>query len=175
MFTKFGLGVNSDAPVKSATAREVVEECEGSLRRLGVDQIDLFQLHWPVPQPIPETASGCAQLLAAGKIRAIGVSNFSVAQLEEWVATGVRCIRISRRTASCGRPRPRTSCRGAPRTTSAQSHIATLPRHVVRDMVDATRRFGPDDARGTHRITSGRFQRHLDAVDDSRRSRGRAV
>ena len=89
VFTKFGLGVNVDAPVKSAGAREVVEECEASLRRLGVDRIDLYQLHWPVPQPIAETAGACAKLLAAGKIRAIGVSNFSVAQLEEWMTTGV--------------------------------------------------------------------------------------
>ncbi|MBW8870207.1 MAG: aldo/keto reductase, partial [Acidobacteriales bacterium] len=89
VFTKFGLGVNVDAPVKSAGAREVVEECEASLRRLGVDRIDLYQLHWPAPQPIAETAGACAKLLGAGKIRAIGVSNFSVAQMEEWIATGV--------------------------------------------------------------------------------------
>src|SRR4051794_34913251 len=86
VFTKFGLGVDVDAPLKSASAREVVEECEGSLRRLGVDRIDLYQLHWPAPQPIAETAEACGTLLKAGKIRAIGVSNFSVAQLEEWIA-----------------------------------------------------------------------------------------
>ncbi len=45
VFTKFGLGVDVDVPVKSARAREVVEECEASLRRLGVERIDLFQLH----------------------------------------------------------------------------------------------------------------------------------
>ena len=89
VFSKFGLGVDVDAPVKSARAREVVEECEASLRRIGVDRIDLYQLHWPVPQPIAETAGACAKLLAAGKIRAIGVSNFSIAQLDEWMATGV--------------------------------------------------------------------------------------
>src|SRR5262249_2072403 len=43
VFTKFGLGLNSDAPVKSATAQQVLDECEGSLRRLGVDCIDLYQ------------------------------------------------------------------------------------------------------------------------------------
>ena len=52
-------------------------------------QIDLYQLHWPAPQPMAETAAACDALLKAGKIRAIGVSNFSVAQLEEWRATGV--------------------------------------------------------------------------------------
>jgi aryl-alcohol dehydrogenase-like predicted oxidoreductase len=58
-------------------------------RRLGVEWIDLYQLHWPAPQPIAEMAAACATLLNAGKIRAVGVSNFSVAQLEEWRATGV--------------------------------------------------------------------------------------
>ena len=45
IFTKFGLGIDSDAPNRSATAAEVHAECEASLRRLGVDHIDLYQLH----------------------------------------------------------------------------------------------------------------------------------
>ena len=89
IFTKFGLGADSDVRKQSASAAEVQAECDGSLRRLGVERIDLYQLHWPAPQPIAETAAACAALLKAGKIRAIGVSNFSVAQLEEWRATGV--------------------------------------------------------------------------------------
>jgi aryl-alcohol dehydrogenase-like predicted oxidoreductase len=89
LFTKFGLGQDSDSPNRSGATGDVHAECDASLRRLGVDHIDLYQLHWPAPQPIAETASACAALLKAGKIRAIGVSNFSVAQLEEWQATGV--------------------------------------------------------------------------------------
>src|SRR5215211_2368920 len=76
IFTKFGLGLDSNAPNRSAAAGEVRAECEASLRRLGVDRIDLYQLHWPAPQPIAETAGACAKLLQSGKIRAIGVSNF---------------------------------------------------------------------------------------------------
>ena len=89
VFTKFGLGVDSASPNRSASAAEVRAECEASLQRLGIDHIDLYQLHWPAPQPIAETAAACAALLKAGKIRGIGVSNFSVAQLDEWRATGV--------------------------------------------------------------------------------------
>ena len=89
IFTKFGLGAESDVPMLSASAAEVQAECDASLRRLGVERIDLYQLHWPVAQPIAETAAACEALFKAGKIRAIGVSNFSVAQLEEWRATGV--------------------------------------------------------------------------------------
>ena len=57
IFTKFGLGINSDAPTRSASAADVAAECDASLRRLGVDHIDLYQLHWPAPQPIAETAA----------------------------------------------------------------------------------------------------------------------
>src|SRR5690606_6248853 len=89
VFTKFGLGEDSLNIHRSATRAEVIAECEHSLGRLGVETIDLYQLHWPVDQPVLETASAVAELLEAGKIRAIGVSNFSVAQLESWRATGV--------------------------------------------------------------------------------------
>src|SRR5918993_4851140 len=89
VFTKFGLGLNVDEPLRSAAAGDVIRECDASLRRLGIEWIDLYQLHWPAPQPIAETAGACGQLLKAGKIRAIGVSNFSVAQPEEWTATGL--------------------------------------------------------------------------------------
>src|SRR5262245_24643616 len=89
IFTKFGLGADSNVINRSAAAAEVAAECDASLRRLCLDRIDLYQLHWPAPQPVAETAAACAALLKAGKIRAIGVSNFSVAQLEEWRSTGV--------------------------------------------------------------------------------------
>jgi aryl-alcohol dehydrogenase-like predicted oxidoreductase len=169
VFTKFGLGLNVDAPVKSASAREVMEECEGSLRRLGVDQIDLFQLHWPATQPIAETAGACAKLLAAGKIRAIGVSNFSVAQLEEWVATGVP-LHSDQPPYSILRPAagedvlPWCAAHGV----GAISY-SPLFRGLLFGTWSRDKTFGADDARGPHKDYSGpRFQRHLDAVDELR-------
>jgi aryl-alcohol dehydrogenase-like predicted oxidoreductase len=58
-------------------------ECEGSLRRLGVDAIDLYQIHWPIPDAeVEEGWSTLAELKEEGLVRHIGVSNFSVAQLE---------------------------------------------------------------------------------------------
>jgi aryl-alcohol dehydrogenase-like predicted oxidoreductase len=167
VFTKFGLGLDIDAPVRSAGARDVVEECEGSLHRLGVDRIDLFQLHWPAPQPIAETAAACAQLLKAGKIRAIGVSNFSVAQLEEWMATGVP-LHSDQPPYSILRP-----AAGDDVLPWCAAHdvgaIAYSP--LFRGLLFGTwprdKTFGPDDARGTHKDYAGsRFQRHLDAVDE---------
>ncbi len=59
------------------------QECEASLRRLGVDVIDLYQMHWPeTEQDIEEGWQAIAELIEAGKVRWGGVSNFSIAQME---------------------------------------------------------------------------------------------
>ncbi len=58
-------------------------ECETSLRRLGVEAIDLYQIHWPVPDgDLEEGWTALAELKSEGKVRHIGASNFSVDQLE---------------------------------------------------------------------------------------------
>lgn len=68
---------------------QVIEACEGSLKRLKTDYLDLYQIHWPSGVfnsevvPIEETMSALNTLKEQGKIRAIGVSNFSRTQLEE--------------------------------------------------------------------------------------------
>ena len=60
---------------------DILSSCEGSIRRLGVEHIDLYLLHWPSRQvPIGETMKAMEELVSRGKIRYIGVSNFSVAQ-----------------------------------------------------------------------------------------------
>lgn len=65
-----------------ARKESVILECENCLRRLGTDYIDLFQLHWPEPTtPIEETMEALVQLQQQGKIRAAGVSNYSVEQM----------------------------------------------------------------------------------------------
>lgn len=68
------------------------EELELSLRRLGTDHIDLYQTHWQAmeadPTPIADTMACLMQLKDQGKIRAIGVSNVTVAQMEEYRAAG---------------------------------------------------------------------------------------
>ncbi|MFM7055407.1 MAG: aldo/keto reductase [Planctomycetota bacterium] len=64
----------------------VMAECEGSLRRLGTDTIDLYQLHWPEPdEEIEEGWQALIDLKAQGKVREIGVSNHSVSQLQRLI------------------------------------------------------------------------------------------
>lgn len=67
----------------------IVAECHASLKRLGVEVIDLYQCHWPDPgTPQDETMETLESLREAGKIRAYGVSNYSVPQLEDALGFG---------------------------------------------------------------------------------------
>ncbi len=69
--------------VKSLKRQDIRKECENSLRRLKVDVIDLYQIHWPEPEEdIEEGWETLAELQREGKVRWIGVSNFSVEQME---------------------------------------------------------------------------------------------
>ena len=83
VFTKCGLEGVDGVGVNELKAATIERQCEDSLRRLGVEAIDLLQIHWPDPdEDIEEGWAACVALLSAGKVRHIGVSNFNVAQLE---------------------------------------------------------------------------------------------
>jgi diketogulonate reductase-like aldo/keto reductase len=64
------------------THKGTLAACDATLRRLGVDHLDVYLLHWPGRVPIAETMGALEELVRAGKIRALGVSNFDVAELE---------------------------------------------------------------------------------------------
>jgi diketogulonate reductase-like aldo/keto reductase len=68
---------------QNASRAGTVAACEASLKRLGTDRIDLYLLHWPGSIPLADTIDGFDDLIAAGKIRQWGVSNFDVADMEE--------------------------------------------------------------------------------------------
>lgn len=69
----------------NASRRGTIEACERSLRRLGTDRLELYLLHWPGPHPLEDTIEAFEQLVRDGKIRAYGVSNFDVDELEQAV------------------------------------------------------------------------------------------
>jgi len=84
--TKVGLEWDERGGVRrNASAARMKNEIEDSLRRLQTDYVDIYQVHWPDPAvPIEETAKAIQALYDAGKIRAIGVSNFSPSQMDDF-------------------------------------------------------------------------------------------
>jgi aryl-alcohol dehydrogenase-like predicted oxidoreductase len=93
IFTKCGLVFDPakrfDPPRRDLRPESIRRECAASLRRLGVERIDLYQFHWPddAGTPIEDSWGEMARLIEEGKVLAVGVSNFSVPQLE-------RCERV---------------------------------------------------------------------------------
>ncbi len=90
VFTKCERVWNEKREIQKVLKRDSIRrECEDSLRRLKVDVIDLYQIHWPEPdEDVEEGWETLAKLKQEGKVRWIGVSNFNVAQLE-------RCRKIA--------------------------------------------------------------------------------
>lgn len=83
--TKVGIDWTSGRIERNSTRQRILKEFEDSLRRLQTDYIDVYQVHWPDPEvPIEETASTLRELYEQGKIRAIGVSNFSPEQVRQF-------------------------------------------------------------------------------------------
>ena len=84
VFTKCERVWNEKGEISKSLKRDSVrKECEASLRRLKVDTIDLYQIHWPEPdEDVEEGWETLSRLKEEGKVRWIGVSNFNVAQLE---------------------------------------------------------------------------------------------
>jgi diketogulonate reductase-like aldo/keto reductase len=86
----------------NATRDGTIRACEASIERMGCEYLDLYLLHGPQPHRFSETLRGLAELLRTGRVRHIGVSNFSVSNLEEWrtlarelgVASPVACNQV---------------------------------------------------------------------------------
>jgi aryl-alcohol dehydrogenase-like predicted oxidoreductase len=82
--TKFGMPMHDDERHAGGSAGWVKEAVEGSLRRLRTDYIDLYQQHWPDPNvALEETLEALEDLVRAGKVREIGSSNYSPAEIDE--------------------------------------------------------------------------------------------
>lgn len=119
--TKFGLPLDEvrKGGAKPAYIQRAVED---SLRRLGTDRIDLYQIHRPDPEtPIGDTLEALDALVRAGKVREIGCSNFSAAQLDA--------------AEQAARP-------GAARFVSVQNEYSLLQREPEREVLAASERLG---------------------------------
>src|SRR5258706_7939314 len=85
--TKVGLDLTNGKVERNSTRQRILHEFEDSLRRLQTDYIDIYQVHWPDPLvPIEETAAALRELYEQGKIRAIGVSNYSPEEMARFIA-----------------------------------------------------------------------------------------
>lgn len=83
--TKAGIEWSDNRAYRNGTKQRIFAEIDDSLRRLGVEYIDLYQVHWPDPLvAIEETADAMRQLYEQGRIRAIGVCNFTVEEIERF-------------------------------------------------------------------------------------------
>ena len=163
--TKVGLDWRNDQPFRNASRARIVKEVEDSLHRLKTDAIDLYQVHWPDPKvAIEETASAMAELYRSGKIRAIGVSNFSPAQMNAFRAVA---------PLHTAQPPYNLFERSIERDVlpyCVQYKIVTLAygslcRGLLTGRMTASTRFGGDDLRGQDpKFQMPRFQHYLDAV-----------
>ena len=87
--TKGGLRMDGDRLLRDASRRWLREGLESSLRNLGTDSIDLYQVHWPdLHTPPEETAAALEELVGEGKIRHVGVSNYDADQMQALGSVG---------------------------------------------------------------------------------------
>ncbi|HYL60480.1 MAG TPA: aldo/keto reductase [Candidatus Acidoferrales bacterium] len=121
--SKFGMAMGDGPFMRGGSRRYIVAACEASLKRLGTDYIDLYQIHQPDPEtPQAETLAALDDLVRAGKVRYIGSSNFS-----GWQVADAAWISRSGGLASY---------------VSAQNQYNLLDRRVERELVPACREFG---------------------------------
>lgn len=163
--TKVGLDWRDGQPFRNGSRARIIKEVEDSLRRLKTDAIDLYQVHWPDPNvSIDETAAAMAELYRGGKIRAIGVSNFTPAQMDAFRAVA---------PLHTAQPPYNLFERNVERDVlpyCVERKIVTLAygalcRGLLTGRMTATTQFNGDDLRRLDpKFQMPRFQHYLDAV-----------
>jgi len=121
--TKFGLPMDDAGTLRGASRRYIMQAIEASLRRLNTDWIDLYQLHRPDPKtPIEQTLRALDDLVKSGKVRFIGCSNLSAAEIEEAQAVAAQ--------------------RGLSSFVTCQDEYNLLDRDIEKDRVAVLRKHG---------------------------------
>jgi aryl-alcohol dehydrogenase-like predicted oxidoreductase len=164
--TKVGLEPHGNAVFRDSSRQQIFREIEQSLKRLQTDYIDLYQVHWPdFSTPFEETAQALLDLKSSGKIRAIGVSNYSIEAMERFrrvapLATAQPPLNLFEREAM---EKIIPWCR--------TNNIATLTygalcRGLLSGTIDKSTRFEGDDLRKTDpKFLPPRFAQYTRAVD----------
>ena len=164
--TKAGLEQRGQSLFRNSTRKQIFAEIELSLQRLRTDYIDLYQVHWPdLDTPYEETAKAMFDLKQAGKIRAIGVSNYSIEAMERF-----------RRVAPLNSAQPPLNLfeRQAQRNIlpwCREQGVATLTygalcRGLLSGAINDKTKFQGDDLRKTDpKFQPPRFQQYLQAVN----------
>lgn len=164
--TKVGLGWKDGRVYRDSRPARIRQEIEESLRRLRTDVIDLYQVHWPdIETPMAETARTLEDLRREGKIRAIGVSNYSPSQMETFRAAA-RLDAVQPPYNLFERDIEADVLPYAKATGLAVLSYGALCRGLLSGRMTAKTRFDGDDVRKVDPKFQGkRFSQYLAAVE----------
>ena len=164
--SKLGLAWRDGRPCRDARPARIRQEVEDSLRRLRTDVIDLYQVHWPDPAtPVAETAGALEELRRAGKIRAIGVSNYAPDQIEAFRALA-QLDAVQSPYNLFERQIEADVLPYAARTGLTVLSYGALCRGLLSGTMSAHRAFAGDDLRNRDPKFQGeRFRQYLAAVE----------
>ncbi|CEG58632.1 aldo/keto reductase [Legionella fallonii] len=163
--TKVGLQWHEGNVSRNSSRKRIMQEIDDSLKRLQTDYIDIYQIHWPDSSvSFEETALALLSLIEAGKIHAIGVSNFSTTQMQEFL-----------KFASINTSQPpfnlfEREVEKEILSFTEKNHITTLAygslcRGLLSGKMNANTQFNGDDLRKSDpKFQKPLFQQYLDAV-----------
>ncbi len=163
--TKAGLEWNERGVYANTTPARLRKELEDSLRRLGTDYIDLYQIHWPdTLVPVEEAAAVLREFYEQGKVRALGVSNFSAAQMRAF--SEVAPLHSNQPPYNIfEREIENTVVRWCREHTVALIVYSPLCRSLLAGRLTASTEFPPGDIRRVDpKFRQPRFGQYLDAV-----------
>jgi aryl-alcohol dehydrogenase-like predicted oxidoreductase len=165
--TKVGVGWKDGALYRDSRPVRIRKEIEDSLRRLQTDVIDLYQVHWPdLETPIAETARTLEDLRREGKVRAIGVSNYSPAQMDAFRAAA-KLDAVQSPYNLFEREIDADVLPYAKRTELTVLSYGALCRGLLSGRMNTQSKFQGDDLRKVDpKFQGDRFRQYLSAVDE---------
>ena len=168
--SKGGLRSTGTGLLRDSSPRWLHDGVEASLRSLDTDYIDLYQVHWPDPSTaFDESATALGKLVADGKVRHVGVSNFDVPQMEAFSAT----LPVETLQPPCNLFRRDIESELLPYAEAADIGVLVygpLAHGLLGGHLGPETRFAPDDWRSRSPMFHGDvFQRNLHAVERLRR------